>query len=47
MEHLWDEIGVPGSFLVVPANGLTLPARQVKRLHLHLNQACPKQANGS
>ncbi|MDZ5457382.1 helix-turn-helix domain-containing protein, partial [Azohydromonas lata] len=40
-------IGVPGSFLVVPAKGLTLPARQVNRLHLHLNQAYPKQANGS
>lgn len=38
-------IGVPGSFLVVPAKSLTLPARQIKRLLLRLDEAHSKPAD--
>lgn len=31
-------IGAPGNLLVVPAHGVSLPARQIKRLVLRLNQ---------
>lgn len=38
-------IGVPGRFLVVPAKGLTLPARRVKRLLVRLEKTHPEPAN--